>query len=328
MTYGGQRPRGSLAGRALQQATGLVSDRLYLRLLFRRTFGYWPDLRSPRTFNEKLLVYKLVTRGDRRLPPLVDKIEAKLHAASRIGERHVTPTLWQGSSLPPRDERRWPIPYVIKASNGSGQNYFVRSPEEEDWDRIERLCARWRQVRHGRGAREWPYDPLPARILVEPYLGAGESYPIDYRFYTFGGEVKLIQLELDRGTARRRAMFTPAWQRLPFEYSFPDYPGEIERPPALKRMIEMAERLAAGFMFVRVDLYLLEEQPRFGEMTFFPGGGCGVFSPSEADLEIGKLWCGPISAFPSPGDRERVRRAPASSTTPALISTPPESRPR
>lgn len=95
-----------------------------------------PQLKDPRTFNEKIARRKLMDR-DPLLIPWSDKVLAKQRVAAILGEEWVIPTLWSGPSLPPREERKWPIPYVIKGSHGSGWNYFVHSAQDEDWDRIE-----------------------------------------------------------------------------------------------------------------------------------------------------------------------------------------------
>ena len=44
----------------------------------------------------------------------------------------------------------------------------------------------------------------------------------------------------------------------------------IPRPSALEEMISIASRLSEPFPFVRVDLYLINGSPIFGEMTFTP----------------------------------------------------------
>lgn len=298
MTAGSPQPRASLAGRALQRAAGLGSDRFYLRLLFRRSFGYWPDLRAPRSFNEKLLVYKLTSRGDPRFPLLADKIEVKQYVAARIGHAHVVPALWHGTALPPRGERRWPIPYVIKASHGWSQNHFVRSPADQDWASIERLCARWLASTHGRGGREWHYARIRPRLLIEPYVGTGDRLPTDFKLFVFAGQVRMIQVVHDRGRDERRAFLDPGWSRQPFHYgyAYPSAEIPVRRPDCLEQMIAAAEILADDLPFVRVDLYEQEGSFRFGEMTFYPYAGCAPFTPSEADLTVGAWWPDPRPA--------------------------------
>jgi hypothetical protein len=55
-------------------------------------------------------------------------------------------------------------------------------------------------------------------------------------------------------------------------------------------MRAVAERLAAGFDFVRVDLYALCDRIAVGELTHYPTGGNKSFDPPEWDIRLGALW--------------------------------------
>jgi hypothetical protein len=74
---------------------------------------------------------------------------------------------------------------------------------------------------------------------------------------------------------------------LPFGYTYPVREEDVPRPAALKEMISLAERLAGSIPFVRVDLYYIRGQIYFGEMTFYPDGGFGAFTPPSWDATIG-----------------------------------------
>jgi len=54
-------------------------------------------------------------------------------------------------------------------------------------------------------------------------------------------------------------------------------------------MLELAQQLAQNIPFARIDLYNIKGHIYFGEITFFPAGGMGKFTPMEADEEIGRL---------------------------------------
>jgi hypothetical protein len=54
-------------------------------------------------------------------------------------------------------------------------------------------------------------------------------------------------------------------------------------------MINIAEKLSEEFIYVRIDLYTIDEQIFFGEMTFTPCAGCGKFLPEEYDYFFGRL---------------------------------------
>ena len=85
-------------------------------------------------------------------------------------------------------------------------------------------------------------------------------------------------------------MFNCDWNRLPFTTKYPIDSREITRPHSLERMLAAAARLAGNIPFVRVDFYEIDNAPRFGEMTFFPGAGFEHFIPEEYDRKIGDLW--------------------------------------
>ena len=55
----------------------------------------------------------------------------------------------------------------------------------------------------------------------------------------------------------------------------------------IDEMIEVAESLAQGLTFVRVDLYFQENCIIFGEMTLYPGNGFVPFEPQMWDHKLG-----------------------------------------
>lgn len=61
----------------------------------------------------------------------------------------------------------------------------------------------------------------------------------------------------------------------------------LERPKQYDKMIECAETLSKNIPFVRVDLYDVNGQIYFGELTFYPGNGMEKFKPKEWDTILG-----------------------------------------
>jgi hypothetical protein len=258
-----------------------------LRLQFVRRMGYNPSFRRPRTFSERLQVRKL--RPDMELyARLADKIAVKAHVAELIGAQYLIPTLWSGPALPPREERTWPVPFVLKANHGSGLNHLVRDLAGLDWAEMEALAADWLAKPFQPYLHEHWYDRIPRQLLVEPLIGTGDLN--DYKFFVFGGQVHFVQVDSRRFSDHRRTFFSPSWEPQPFRLRFKRETEELPRPPHLGQMVELAERLGTGFDFVRVDFYDLPEGPLFGEMTFTPGAGCDPFYPPEYDLHLGELW--------------------------------------
>jgi hypothetical protein len=75
----------------------------------------------------------------------------------------------------------------------------------------------------------------------------------------------------------------------PFMYGYPLGKG-IPKPDNFDKMKECAEILAQGFDYVRVDLYSVNNNVVFGELTFAPGAGWTKFSPSSYDHTLGDMW--------------------------------------
>jgi hypothetical protein len=48
--------------------------------------------------------------------------------------------------------------------------------------------------------------------------------------------------------------------------------------------------MTKDFPYVRLDLYEMSGAVKFGEFTFYPGGGFDTFDPPEWDYEFGRQW--------------------------------------
>lgn len=269
-----------------------TSQLAYLALRYRRHFGRWPAMRRPSRFTEHLLHYKLATRGDPRLPRLADKVLAKDHVAAVIGPQYLIPTLWHGTELPSESERNWSPPFVIKSTHASMQYLFVRSGDEPDWSAIEATTREWLGQSYVFGERqlEWHYRHIRPRLIIEPMLGNGLTPPTDYKLGVFQGRVKMIQVDEGRGDRQTRWLMNLDWEPLPFNIRYPRGTTKPERPTNLHEMIRIAETLGSEFEYVRVDLYNVDGQIYFGEMTFFPGAGLTFFDPPEGDFAMGEFW--------------------------------------
>jgi TupA-like ATPgrasp len=282
-----------------------LSPRMAISLSHLVGHGTLPRLDNPTTFSEKIQFRKLHDR-DERLPRMADKLLVKAYVEEKLGPAWVIPTLWHGCSLPPLAERTWPAPFVIKANNGSATNYFVHHETDKDWRKIEALCERWMAAPNRAPLGEWAYLQITPQILIEPFVGIGNSLPWDYKLMVFNGRVEFIQVDTGRATVHRRTFFDRDWVRQPFELRRPAEAGNIPRPVSLKAMIDGAEALAADFSFVRVDMYEVGDRPLFGEMTFYPGSGMSRFRPNSYDEQWGRLW----PQLPSRRERSPIKRDP------------------
>ena len=116
---------------------------------------------------------------------------------------------------------------------------------------------------------------------------------LDYKFYCFNGKAKFLYVGKSNfiGGQKHDSLkyLDINWNETPFNR--PDHlqiSCEVPRPKKLDEMISIANRIAEGFAFCRVDLYDINDVIYFSEITLFPGSGFGAFEPPEWELEIGK----------------------------------------
>jgi hypothetical protein len=279
-----------IAGRAIKFLPAIVQVPINIALDHRRHHGSIPNLLNPRSFNEKIQWMKLFNR-DPRLPIYADKIAVKKVIAEKIGNEWIIPTLWIGDDPAQIPFAELMPPYVIKTNQGSGTHYFAHTAEDVDPDKICGLLGQWLRSNQGIYCYEWHYLAIKPEILIEPLLTVAGKLPWDFKFHVFNGKVHFIQVDIDRFTHYQNTFFDTHWRQQEFWIGRgPRATLQIRRPPHLSEMIAAAEAIGREFSFARVDFYDLPQGPKFGEVTFFPGGGQEVFNPREVDRLFGELW--------------------------------------
>ena len=237
---------------------------------------------NPATFTELVQRRKLKGR-DARMAMLADKVAVKTFVIATLGPEWVTPTYWHGTDLPEAPD--WPLPFVVKSRHGCNQNAFFRD-SVAGWPKVRQRARRWMKQSYGKLLDEWLYTQIPRGILVEPFIGASDAVPVDYKIYTFGGSATHVQVHLDREHDHRWMLFDRNWRRVSDHTNDPD-PAP---PQSLAKMLDASEKLGSGFDFVRCDFYEVGEKPVFGEMTFYPGSGLDKFHPISLDALLGEHW--------------------------------------
>ena len=97
-----------------------IPDELYIRIQFRLAMGVWPDLKDPKTFNEKLQWLKLHDRNP-LYTTLVDKYAVRRYIAEKIGEEYLIPLVggpWDRAEE--IDFDALPEQFVLKCNHDSG----------------------------------------------------------------------------------------------------------------------------------------------------------------------------------------------------------------
>jgi TupA-like ATPgrasp len=256
--------------------------------VFKTANGYVPTLASPSSFNEHIFARKFL--APLPMPSLADKLAVKEFARARLGAAHVPEVVWVGDR--PEELFAAPLPagrFALKSSNGYKQTLFLDLPGDlvTKREEIDRQAASWMQTRFGYDWGEWQYCTFQPKLFLEPFIDfAGERTPDDYKFFCFRGKAVVVEINIDRFTDLRTGFYDRAWTHLPVAYRKP--PVACEQPANWDEMIRVAETLAAGFAFARVDLYSDgKSRILFGEITFTPGDACLRLSNFRFDLWLG-----------------------------------------
>jgi hypothetical protein len=230
---------------------------------------------------------------DPLLTLISDKLRVRDYIADRIGEQYLIPLLWHGE-LPenmPFDDL--PGHFVVKANHGCG---FVRVIDDKraiDKSQLCKLAERWLKMNFGKDSFlgiAWGYNNIRPAILIESFLGKAGSPPDDYKFWCFNGRAEVVSVHLDRFGKYRIGCFDRDF--LPHELNFGSHQGagEFIRPANYEAMVNLAERLAKDFNFMRVDLYSVNDSIYFGELTPYPGGVSARILPVNQDRALGDKW--------------------------------------
>lgn len=135
------------------------------------------------------------------------------------------------------------------------------------------------------GYSELQYKGVNKKLIIEKFLGRKDAtLPEDYKIYCFNGKAKAILYVAERDSVQHRAVFfDTGWNYLgeTGKAAYKKLDNLPSAPFSLDEMVSVAEILAEGFPFVRVDFYDVDGQAVFGEMTFTPAGACDV---SEIDI--------------------------------------------
>ncbi len=272
-----------------------LPDRAYIRLYYFAKFHHRCHLRHPETFNEKLQWLKLYDRKP-VYTAMVDKYEAKQYVAERIGEEYIIPTLGVWDTFDAIDLDALPQQFVLKSTHYSGGIVVCRDKATFDAEAAEKLLSEHLKKNYYWEGREWPYKNVRPRILAEKYMvdaKAAQTAPelMDYKFYCFDGEAKYLYISkgLENHATASISFLTMNWEFAPFGRSdyqpFQELPA---KPRHFEEMVGLAQKLAQGHAFLRVDLYEINEHPYFSELTFTPCAGMMPFVPPEWDRMLGE----------------------------------------
>lgn len=276
-----------LCMRFYERFPNLISDEKHAKLLFWIMFGYIPDLNDPKTMNEYICATKI---RDEKLSywKYTDKYAVREYVAQTVGEQYLNEVVGIFDSFDEIDFQKLPLAFAMKATHGSSYNVIVPDKNRLDVSEARKKFNKWLKENFYYKDREKNYKQIKPRIMCDAFLSPKDGQLEEYKLFCFKGKVGFIQHNKQIDGHRYDNIFDPQWNILPVKYGYSGFSGDVA-PDNAEELIEVAEKLAAKFPFVRVDLYNVDGRIVFSELTFHSGGGLIPFSPKEYDREFGKL---------------------------------------
>lgn len=275
----------------IKKSRPVLSDKIYLQCFFYFKMGKRLDLNKPVTFNEKLQWLKLYDRNP-EYTKMVNKIAVKEYVSSIIGNEYIIPTLQVWDSFEEIDFSALPNSFVLKTSHGGGGGGVVVCKDKQKLD----IGSAKEKINHSmrhciyKSLGEWPYKEVRHQVFAEQFV---ESSPElnDYKFFCFDGKVHFFKIDFGRFIEHHANYFDRNCNLVSFGEADcpPVFDYHVTIPDNIDDMIAVAEKLAKGRKFIRVDLYNVKGRILFGELTFFPASGFGKFVPDEWDEKLGEL---------------------------------------
>lgn len=270
----------------------------YIKKQFKKHLGYEIDFnKEPETFNQKIQFRKLY--DDNPLYSIcADKYRVREYVKEKIGEEYLIPLYLVTDKLTEEQWEKLPNSFVAKANHNSGPVQIVRDKNKINKKEIIRELNNQLKLDFGVLSMEKYYSDIPRKIIVEKFLeNNGEKDLRDYKFFCFNGKVKYCQLIKNRTIEETIDFYDKNWKLQEFIGLLnPINPIEKHsttvnnKPKNYSLMLELAEKLARDFDFVRVDFYNIDGKIYFGELTFCPASGIGTFIPEEWNYKFGSYW--------------------------------------
>ncbi|MCK5812275.1 MAG: hypothetical protein KAG94_05215 [Clostridiales bacterium] len=276
----------------IRRALFFIPDKLYISLRYYLTYHKFPNIINGITFDEKIHKYILYYKNE-LMPNLVDKYKVREYMISK-GYGHMLNELYGVyDNFDDIDFSLLPEQFVLKTNHGCGFNIIIKSKTNMDIKKTKKQINRWMHINFFYYAREWVYKKIDRKIICEKYLeNINYNGLNDYKILCFHGTVKRINVMYNRNTkdGLKVSIYDREWNFLPVVTdSHIKYAGnlKIPKPSCLDEMIAMVEDISSAFPFLRVDVYIVNNQIILGELTFYPSGGLLMRGPSSKNVKFG-----------------------------------------
>lgn len=262
-----------------------ISDREFIVNTYLNSTGHKLNLSSPKRFTEKLQWLKLFYRS-KEIEICTDKFTVRNYIIGKGYGDILNELIVAYDSVDEINIEELPEKFVLKLSHGSGWNIICKDKSKLNWFMYKLIIKSWMKQNLYIYGREWNYNNLKPKIIVEKYIDSGDGQLTDYKFFCFNGKPYYVQVDRDRFKEHKQTYYDMEWNKL--EMVTGNVPVDEKCPPKFEEMKKIAEDLSKPFPHVRIDFYNIEDKIYFGEFTYFDGSGFYNFKPDELDFVWGE----------------------------------------
>jgi hypothetical protein len=262
-----------------------------INILYQLRIGRKLNLSNPKSYTEKIQKYKFLLK-DNGYEKFVDKVEVRKWITEQIGDKYLIPIFGTWDNADNICFEELPDEFVLKTNHGAGMNLVVTDKKSLNKKKIVRIVNKWLKRNYVlENGYEYQYQNVKPKVYAEKLMeNSAHSLP-EYKFMCFDGEPIYCICDIDRFGNHCRNIYDMSWNLQKwntggFENSRSDY----SMPACFDEMVAVCKKLAEGFSHVRVDLYVIDNNIYFSELTFTTGSGYSSISPAIMDYKLGDMW--------------------------------------
>lgn len=267
--------------------TSLLSDKAYLKRLYKKRMGKELNLKNPQTFTEKLNWLKLYDRNP-EYTMMADKYAVRKYIAEKIGEEYLVPLVGVWDNVEEIDFDALPDKFVLKCNHDNGV-IICTDKSKLDIEKTKKELQYHLSRDYYKKCREWPYKDIKRKIICEKFMENKNGDALyDYKLFCFGGVPKFVMVNSDRFINLKTDMYDTEWNHLEMQDGHYPMAGDVfSKPFCLEKMLSLSEKLSKNISFLRVDFNFWNNRLYFGELTFYHSAAFECFQPEEWDRKLG-----------------------------------------
>ena len=270
-----------------------IPDKMMVKIQYRIKTGRKLDLKNPKRYTEKLQWYKIYYKNP-IMHQCADKYEVRKYLESKGLKTILNELYGVYNSVDEIDFDTLPEKFVIKTTAGSGgQNVMICEDKSKlNIEETKKIINKWLKNNPKKSfGREWAYEGINNRIIIEKLLKSDDKGLADYKFFCFDGKTQYIYVISQRKLGQQAILGIYDAEYNKIDAYRCDEQKQIEKykkPNNFELMKQYATILSRDFPHARIDFYECDNKIIFGEITFYDGSGYMKYEPDDFDFKLGE----------------------------------------